>query len=68
MAIITPNRITLWTLEEDDANPEYFNKVNIGRALTLEALQITLEINDILDWPFKFWDTEVKRRVRKKLE
>lgn len=62
------DRITLWTLEGDFADPEYFGKVDIGGASTLEALRVTLESNDVLEWPFEFWDTEDKRRVRKKLE
>ena len=62
------NRITLWTLEEEGADPEYFGRVDTGVASTLEALQETLENNEILDWPFEFWCAEDKRRVRKKLE
>jgi len=55
-------------LEEEGADPEYFGKVDIGQALTLEALRTTLEKNEILEWPFEFWDAEDKRRIRKKLE
>ena len=66
--MIPPDRITLWTLEGEGADPEYFGKVNIGGASTLQALRIALETNDALEWPFDFWDAEDKRRVRKKLE
>ena len=62
------NRITLWTLESDATDREYFGKVDVGRASTLEALKVTLESNDILEWAFNFWDFEDKQRVRKKLE
>ena len=65
MALI---RITLWTLADESTEPEYFGKVDIGGALTLEALQKILENNEILDWPFEFWDVDDKRRIRKKLE
>ena len=58
----------LWTLEEDGTDVEYFGKVDIRGAMTLEALQIKLETNDILEWPFHFWDPENKHCVRKKLE
>lgn len=34
----------------------------------MEALRFTFELNDILDWPFDFWDPEGKPHVRKKLE
>ena len=65
MAVIPPDRITLWTLEREGAYLEYFEKVNIGGALTLQALRVALETNDALEWPFEFWDAEDKRRVRR---
>ena len=68
MASGIPERVTLWTLEAEDADPEYFGKVDLGGATTLEALRFTLESHDILEWPFDFWDEEDKRRVKKKLE
>jgi hypothetical protein len=68
MAVIPPDRITLWTLEGEGADPEYFGKVDIGVASNLQALRVALETNDALEWPFEFWDAEDKRRVRKKLE
>ncbi len=68
MAVIPPERITLWTLEGEGADPEYFGKVDIGGASNLQALRVALETNDALEWPFEFWDAEDKRRVRKKLE
>ena len=52
----------------EGADPEYFGKVDIGGASTLQALRVALETNDALEWPFDFWDAEDKRRVRKKLE
>jgi len=41
MASANPERITLWTLEEDCGDPEYFGKVDVGGASTLEALRFT---------------------------
>ena len=66
--MIPPERITLWTLEGEGADPEYFGKVDIGGASNLQALRVALETNNALEWPFEFWDAEDKRRVRKKLE
>jgi len=68
MAVIPPDRITLWTLEGEGADPEYFGKVDIRGASNVHALRVALETNDALEWPFEFWDAEDKRRVRKKLE
>ena len=68
MAANIPERITLWTLEDEFADPEYFGKVDVRGATTLEALRLTFESNDILEWAFDFWDVEDKRRIRKKLE
>ena len=68
MAANIPERITLWTLEDEFADPEYLGKVDVSGATTLEALRFTFESNDILEWAFDFWDVEDKRRIRKKLE
>lgn len=68
MASHAPETVTLWTLEAESAAAEYFGKVAVGGALTLEAFRVTLEANDVLDWPFQFRDHEDKRLVRKKLE
>ena len=67
MAAVTCNRITLWTLHGESIEPEYFGKIDIGGALTLETLRSTLETNEILEWPFNFWDAEDNRRIRKKI-
>lgn len=63
-----PDRITLWILEDEHADLEYFGKVDVGGAATLEALRVTFEVNDIVEWPFEFWDFEDKCHIRKKLE
>ena len=63
-----PNKVTLWILELEFSDVEYFGKVDIRGATTLEALRFTLESNDILDWRFDFWDAEDKRHMKKKLE
>ena len=68
MAVHTLSRIKLWTLEEEGTDPKYFEKVDVGSALTYEALRIILEGNNVLEWPFEFWDVEDKGHVRKKLE
>ena len=62
------NKITLWTLEFEATNREYFDKVDIGSAAMLDALRFMLESNDILEWAFDFWDFEDKQCIRKKLE
>ena len=68
MASVIPDRVMLWTLEEDFGDPEYFGKIDVRGASTLEALRFTLESNDVLEWSFDFWDAEDKCRVRKRLE
>ena len=68
MAANLLDKVTLWTLESEFSNTEYFGKVDIRGATTLEALRFTLKSNDILDWKFDFWDAEDKRCMRKKLE
>ena len=49
MAVIPPDRIMLWTLEGEGADPEYFGKVDIGGASNLQALWVALETNDALE-------------------
>ena len=66
--MIPLGRIALWTLEGEGADSEYFGKIDIGGASTLQALRVVLETNDALEWPFDFWDVKDKRRVWKKLE
>ena len=68
MARIILNRVTLWMLETEGGDPNYFEKVDIASTSTLEALRFILESNDILEWLFDFWDVEDKHRIRKKLE
>ena len=60
MVVILPNRITLWMLEGEGANPEYFGKVDTRGALTLHALEVALKTNDALGWPFDFLDAKDK--------
>lgn len=68
MATITPTQVTLWMLLEEGGDAEFFGKVDVRGASTLETLRRKLESNDILDWPFHFWDADDKFRVRKKVE
>jgi len=55
-------------LEAEGVEAEYFGKVDIEGAVTLEALRMMLETNEILEWPFEFRDVEDKQRIRKKLK
>ena len=68
MAANINDKVTLWTLESEAADPDYLGKLDMGGASTLEALRLLLESNDVLDWAFDFWDVEDRRRVRRKLE
>ena len=68
MAANNLEQITLWTLEDNLLDPKYFGKVNVGSVATLEVLRFMLESNEILEWPFEFWDVEDKQRIMKKLE
>lgn len=54
MASLVPKKVTLWTLEVECGNSEYFGKVDVGGVTTLRALKFTLETNDLLEWPFDF--------------
>jgi len=42
-------RMTLWMLETEVGDPDYFGKVDVGGTWTLEALRFCLELNDILE-------------------
>ena len=61
MASSVSKRITLWTLENEFIDPEYLEKIDVGGATTLKALRFTLELHDLLEWPFDFWDAEDKK-------
>lgn len=62
------SKITLWTLEDEADEPEWFGKVVGGGTMTYAPLRSRLEENETLEWGFEFWDVEDKRRMRKKLE
>ena len=68
MAANINDKVTLWMLEFEAADLDYLGKLDVGGASTLEALRLSLESNDVLDWAFDFWDVEDRRRVRRKLE
>lgn len=55
-------------LEFDASEPGYLGKLDVGGASTLEALRLSLESNNLLEWTFDFWDVIDRRHVRKKLE
>ena len=61
-------KVTLWILESDSDDAEYFGKVDVGAASILESLRRALELNDILEWAINFWDAEEGHRMRRKLE
>jgi len=41
MAANLPDKITLWIMEDEIVEPEYFGKVDVGGVATLEALRIS---------------------------
>lgn len=44
---------------------EYFGKVDVDVATTLEAMRLMFEYNNVLEWPFEFWDLEDKHCITK---
>lgn len=60
--------VKIWTLEDEFAAPEIFDKVKQEGAETLASLRVRLETEEVLDWEFDYWDVEDKRRIRKKVE
>lgn len=51
-------KITLWTLEIEDVEPDWFGKVASKEASTYVALKLRLEENETLEWMFDFRDNE----------
>ncbi len=64
MAAPRERHIKLWTLEDEDADPEYFGKVKVGDGQSYASLRERLEAANVLDWPFEFWDVEDNCRIR----
>ena len=62
------DRLKIWTLEDEFAAPEVFDKVKALGEETLASLRVRLESEEVLDWPFDFWDVEDGRRIRRKVE
>lgn len=62
------DRIALWTLDDEASVPQLFDKVMAVESETLALLRVRLEIDEVLEWLFEFWDAEDQRRIRKKVE
>ena len=49
MAANINDKVTLWMLESEAADLDYLRKLDVEGVLTLEALRLSLESNDVLD-------------------
>jgi len=61
-------KIKLWTLESEDAAPELLGPLDYKEGDTYAALRTTLEEANVVDWPFSFWDTQTRCRIKERLE
>ena len=61
-------KIKLWTLESEDAAPELLGPLDYKEGDTYAVLRTTLEEADVVDWPFSFWDTQTRCRIKERLE
>lgn len=60
--------IKLWTFEDEDVELEYFGKVKVGDGKFYTSLRERLEVANVLDLWFEFWDVEDTSRIRKKIK
>lgn len=52
------DRLVIWTLEDEFATLEVFDKVKALDEETSTSLRVRLELEEVLNWPFDFWDIE----------
>ena len=52
------DRLVIWTLEDEFATLEVFDKVKALDEETSMSLRVRLELEEVLNWPFDFWDIE----------
>jgi len=60
--------IKLWTLEDKEADLDFFGKLKVGDGKSFASLRERLETANILDWPFEFWDVEDACWILKRIE
>ena len=62
------SKIKLFSLEREDANPNFIGQVDAVDTKQYVSLRLWLEEFSVVDWPFNFWDVEDKYRMKGKLE
>jgi len=63
MESLKKRHIKLWTLDDEDANPEYFGKVKVRDSKLYTSLKERLEVVNVLDWSFEYWYVEDSCRI-----
>jgi hypothetical protein len=55
-------------VEEDGLTPQEVGKIDLVEGDTYDGLCVRLKENEVVEWPFQFWDVEDSCRIKVKLE
>lgn len=61
-------RTRVLAVEEDGSTPQEVGKIDLVEGETYDGLRLRLEENEVVEWPFQFWDAEDSCRIKVKLE
>jgi hypothetical protein len=59
-------RIKLYSLEDEEASPDYIGLVKSLEDECFRDLRVHLEGVGIVEWPFDFWDIEEHSRIKRR--
>jgi hypothetical protein len=63
-----PTRVLLYTLQDEKATSECEGLMGCCEGDTFEDLRVRLEVVQVVEWPFQFWDSAGQCRVKVKME
>jgi hypothetical protein len=61
-------KVALYTLENESCEPVFEGPIGCCEGDTCRDLRSRLESTGIINWPFQFWDSDQKCRIKMKLE
>ena len=61
-------KVKLFIMADNSSNAKWFRPITVGENLTYAQFRRFLEDDNIMEWPFEFWDFEEKYRMNPKLE
>lgn len=51
-------KLSVFTIEDEGASSTFFGKINLAFKGTYASLRVRLEDNNVIEWPFFFWNAK----------